>query len=158
VLASIRELTLLFAPNINSYKRFARGSFAPTGVAWGLDNRTCAVRVVGEGASMRMELRVPGGDVNPYLAVAGMIATSLDGIDRELVLDDPLVANAYDADVERLPATLRDAVTLFEGSALARRALGDDVVDHYAHNARIEIDAFDTAVTDWERHRGFERL
>ncbi len=158
VLAATRELTLLFAPNINSYKRFARGSFAPTAVAWGLDNRTCAVRVVGDGASMRMELRVPGGDVNPYLAVAGMIAACLDGIDRELSLEEPLVGNAYDADVEHLPRTLREAVGLFERSTLARRALGDDVVDHYATNARIEIDAFDGAVTDWERERGFERL
>ena len=158
VLASMRELTLLFAPNINSYKRFARGSFAPTAVAWGLDNRTCAVRVVGQGASMRMELRVPGGDVNPYLAIAGMIAAGLDGIDRGLTLDDPLAGNAYEAEVEHLPATLRDALVLFEDSALARRAFGDDVVDHYANNARVEVDAFDSAVTDWERHRGFERL
>jgi len=158
VLGAMRELSLLFAPNINSYKRFARGSFAPTAVAWGIDNRTCAVRVVGDGASMRMELRVPGGDVNPYLAVAGMIAASLDGVDRELSLDDPLAGSAYDADVDRLPATLRDAAALFERSALARRCFGDDVVDHYVNNARIEIDAFDAAVTDWERHRGFERL
>jgi len=105
-----------------------------------------------------MELRVPGGDVNPYLAVAGMIAASLDGIDRELSLDDPLAGSAYDADVDRLPVTLRDAAALFERSALARRCFGDDVVDHYVNNARIEIDAFDAAVTDWERHRGFERL
>ena len=158
VLGAMRELTLLFAPNINSYKRFARGSFAPTAVAWGIDNRTCAVRVVGDGASMRMELRVPGGDVNPYLAVAGMIAASLDGVDRELVLGEPLAGSAYDADVERLPVTLRDAAALFEQSALARRCFGDEVVDHYVNNARIEIEAFDAAVTDWERHRGFERL
>jgi len=158
VLGAMRELTLLFAPNINSYKRFARGSFAPTAVAWGIDNRTCAVRVVGDGASMRMELRVPGGDVNPYLAVAGMIAASLDGVDRELVLGESLAGSAYDADVERLPVTLRDAAALFEQSALARRCFGDEVVDHYVNNARIEIEAFDAAVTDWERHRGFERL
>ncbi len=158
LLEATSELTLLFAPNINSYKRFARGSFAPTAVAWGLDNRTCAVRIVGDGASMRMELRVPGGDVNPYLAVAGMIAASLDGIDRELTLGDPFVGSAYDADVDHLPRTLRHAVELFERSALARRCLGGDVVDHYANNARIEIEAFDGAVTDWERHRGFERL
>ncbi len=107
---------------------------------------------------MRMELRVPGGDVNPYLAIAGMIAASLDGIDRGLTLDDPLAGNAYEAEVEHLPATLRDALVLFEDSALARRAFGDDVVDHYANNARVEVDAFDSAVTDWERHRGFERL
>jgi len=158
VLGGMRELTLLFAPNVNSYKRFATGSFAPTAVAWGLDNRTCAVRVVGDGASMRMELRVPGGDVNPYLAIAGIIAASLDGIDRELTLDDPLVGNAYDAAADHLPPTLRDAAVLFERSALARRAFGDGVVEHYVNNARIEVEAFDAAVTDWERHRGFERL
>ena len=105
VLASMREFTLLFAPNINSYKRFARGSFAPTAVAWGIDNRTCAVRVVGDGASMRMELRVPGGDVNPYLAVAGMIASSLDGIDRELPLGDPLAGSAR-MNIEVMPAVI----------------------------------------------------
>lgn len=158
VLAAMRELTLLFAPNINSYKRFARGSFAPTAVAWGIDNRTCAVRVVGDGPSMRMELRVPGGDVNPYLAVAGMIAASLEGIGQQLSLGHPLAGSAYDADVDRLPTTLRDAATMFEQSALARRCFGDDVVDHYVNNARVEITAFDAAVTDWERHRGFERL
>lgn len=158
VLDAMRELALLFAPNINSYKRFAKGSFAPTAVAWGLDNRTCAVRVVGAGESMRMELRVPGGDVNPYLAIAGIIAASLDGIDRELVLADPLVGSAYDAAADHLPSTLRDAAVLFEQSALARRAFGDDVVDHYVNHARIEVEAFDAAVTDWERHRSFERL
>ena len=105
VLASMREFTLLFAPNINSYKRFARGSFAPTAVAWGIDNRTCAVRVVGDGASMRMELRVLGGDVNPYLAVAGMIASSLDGIDRELPLGDPLAGSAR-MNIEVMPAVI----------------------------------------------------
>ncbi len=158
VLAGMRELTLLFAPNINSYKRFARGSFAPTAVAWGLDNRTCSVRVVGHGASLRMELRVPGGDVNPYLAIAGIIAASLDGIDRELVLGEPLVGSAYDVHADQLPSTLRDAAALFEQSALARRAFGDGVVEHYVNHARIEVEAFDVAVTDWERHRGFERL
>lgn len=107
---------------------------------------------------MRMELRVPGGDVNPYLAVAAMIAASIDGIDRELPLGDALAGNAHDADVQHLPRTLRESVELFERSALARRSFGDDVVDHYANNARIELDSFDTAVTDWERHRGFERL
>ena len=107
---------------------------------------------------MRMELRVPGGDVNPYLAVAGLIAASLDGIERDLQLGDPLVGNAYEAEVGHLPTTLRDAVVLFENSGLARRTFGDDVVDHYANNARIEVDSFDAVVTDWERHRGFERL
>ena len=107
---------------------------------------------------MRMQLRVPGGDVNPYVAIAGVIAASLDGIDRELVLTDPLVGSAYDAAADHLPTTLREAAALFEQSALARRAFGDDVVDHYVNTARIEVAAFDAAVTDWERHRGFERL
>ena len=101
---------------------------------------------------------MPGGDVNPYLAIAGMIAACLDGIDRQLAIPDRLDGNAYTADVERLPTTLRDAAALFENSSLARSAFGDDVVEHYLNNARIEIAAFDASVTDWERHRGFERL
>jgi len=157
-LAVMRELTLLFAPNINSYKRFVAGSFAPTAVAWGLDNRTCAVRVVGHGLSMRMENRVPGGDVNPYLAVAALIAAGLHGIEHELPIDEPFAGNAYNANIDRLPTTLREAAKLFEGSAVARQAFGDDVVDHYVNNARVELQAFDAAVTDWERIRGFERF
>jgi len=158
VLGATRELSVLFAPNVNSYKRFATGSFAPTTLAWGLDNRTCAVRVVGDGPSMRMELRVPGGDVNPYLAIAGIIAAMLDGVDRRTPLGAPLAGNAYDSDAARLPTTLREAAGLFAASTLAREAFGDDVVDHYVNAARIEVEAFDAAVTDWERHRGFERL
>ena len=140
ILATLREFTLLYAPNINSYKRFAAGSFAPTTVAWGRDNRTCAVRLVGHGAGSRLENRVPGGDVNPYLAIAGMLAGGMYGIEQELDLEDELVGNAYDA-VE--PATravhLRDARDLFRDSAVARAAFGDDVVEHYAHAADIEI-------------------
>lgn len=159
LLATIRELTLFFAPNINSYKRFADGSFAPTAVAWGMDNRTCALRVVGHGPSIRVECRVPGGDVNQYLAVAALIAGGLYGIDRGLELGEPYAGNAYDArDVERLPATLGEAATLFGDSALAREAFGDDVVAHYLNNAHVELKAFNAAVTDWERIRGFERL
>jgi glutamine synthetase len=158
VLASARELTVFYAPNINSYKRFVDGSFAPTVVAWGPDNRTCAVRVVGHGRNIRMEFRVPGGDVNPYLAVAALIAGGLYGIDRGLEIPDPCAGNAYDSDAERLPATLAEAAALFEGSALAREAFGDDVVAHYLNNARVESAAFNAAVTDWERMRGFERL
>ena len=159
ILATLREFTLLYAPNINSYKRFAAGSFAPTTVAWGRDNRTCAVRLVGHGAGSRLENRVPGGDVNPYLAIAGMLAGGMYGIEQELDLEDELVGNAYDA-VERphVPATLRDARDLFRDSAVARAAFGDDVVEHYAHAADIEIAAYDAVVTDWERRRGFERL
>ncbi|MBL5972915.1 MAG: glutamine synthetase [Candidatus Leucobacter sulfamidivorax] len=157
-LAALREFTLLYAPNINSYKRFVAGSFAPTAVAWGHDNRTCALRVVGRGHAMRVENRVPGGDVNQYLAVAGMLASGLHGIENQLQLGEPLAGNAYESDVERVPTTLREAADLFEGSALAREVFGDEVVDHYVHAARVEVAAFDSAVTDWERVRGFERL
>ncbi|WP_424448539.1 glutamine synthetase family protein [Microbacterium arborescens] len=158
VLATLREFTLLYAPTINSYKRYAKGSFAPTGVAWGVDNRTCALRVVGHGASLRVENRVPGGDVNPYLAIAAIIAGGLHGIENELPLPAPLTGNAYDSDVAHLPTTLREAAALFEQSDIARAAFGDDVVSHYLNQARIEVEAYDAAVTDWERIRGFERL
>ncbi|MGY1600931.1 glutamine synthetase family protein [Geodermatophilus sp. SYSU D00815] len=157
-LAGQRELTLLMAPNVNSYKRFAAGSFAPTAVAWGLDNRTCALRVVGHGPSLRVENRVPGGDVNPYLALAAVLAAGLHGIENELPLEPALGGNAYSSDRPRVPTTLRDAAELFEKSSLARAAFGDDVVDHYTNAARVELAAFDAAVTDWERVRGFERL
>jgi glutamine synthetase len=157
-LACQRDLTLLMAPNINSYKRFALGSFAPTAVAWGFDNRTCALRVIGHGSSLRFENRVPGGDVNPYLALAASIAAGLHGIEHELSLEEAFAGNAYDSDKPRVPSTLRDACELFEVSATARKAFGDDVVDHYANAARVELAAFDAAVTDWERVRGFERL
>ncbi|MGW8849139.1 glutamine synthetase family protein [Streptomyces xiamenensis] len=157
-LAALRELTLLYAPNINSYKRFRPGSFAPTAVAWGPDNRTCALRVIGHGPSHRLENRLPGGDVNPYLAVAGMIAAGLYGVEHELELPDACTGNAYTAGAETVPATLREAADLWENSALARHAFGDDVVEHYLHMARVEQNAYDTAVTDWERFRSFERL
>jgi glutamine synthetase len=158
-LAALRELTLLFAPNINSYKRFAEGSFAPTAVAWGRDNRTCAMRVVGHGPARRVENRMPGADVNPYLALAAMIAAGLDGIDRSLELPPAVDGNAYsDSELEHVPSTLRDAHDLFAASKLAREAFGDEVVEHYLNNARVELTAFESAVTDWERVRGFERL
>jgi glutamine synthetase len=157
-LAGMRELTLLFAPNINSYKRFVPGSFAPTAVRWGHDNRTCALRVVGHGPSLRFENRVPGGDVNPYLAVAAMIAAGLRGVEEELPLEPAFRGNAYGSDSPTVPSTLRDALELWEQSPLARSAFGDEVVDHYANMARVEIAAFDRATTDWERARGFERL
>ncbi len=157
-LATLRELTLCYAPNINSYKRFAEGSFAPTAVAWGMDNRTCAMRVVGDGESMRVECRAPGGDVNPYLAVAALIAGGLHGIDSGLQLPDPVAGNAYASDARRLPTTLAEAADLFAGSAVAREAFGDEVVEHYLNNARVELAAFNSSVTDWERVRGFERF
>lgn len=157
-LSAMREFTLLYAPNLNSYKRFTRGSFAPTAVAWGHDNRSCALRVVGHGHGMRVENRVPGGDVNQYLAVAGMLASGLHGIEREIELVEPLSGNAYTSDVEQVPTTLREAADLFEASELAHEVFGDEVVEHYVHAARTEVAAFDAAVTDWERGRGFERL
>ena len=157
-LKTMRELTLFFAPNINSYKRYVAGSFAPTAVAWGLDNRTCALRVVGHGRSLRVENRVPGGDVNQYLAVAALIAGGLYGIEHELELEPIFEGNAYESDAPRVPTTLRDAAQLFSQSAIAREAFGDDVVEHYLNNARVEQAAFDAAITDWERVRGFERL
>ncbi|MCS5733553.1 glutamine synthetase family protein [Herbiconiux daphne] len=157
-IVAMRELTLFYAPNINSYKRYVDGSFAPTAVAWGFDNRTCALRVVGHGLGMRVENRVPGGDVNQYLAVAALIAAGLYGIENELELEDAYVGNAYEGDSPRVPSNLRDSMALFAESAIAREAFGDEVVDHYLNNARIELAAFDAAVTDWERVRGFERL
>jgi glutamine synthetase len=158
-LAGLRELTLLFAPNVNSYKRFAAATFAPTAVAWGHDNRTCSLRVVGEGPSLRFENRVGGADLNPYMALSAIIAAGLDGVDRGLELEPVFEGNAYVAeDKPRVPGSLRDARELFAGSELARAALGDDVVDHYVNAADVELEAFGAAVTDWEHKRGFERL
>ncbi len=159
-LAYARELTLLLAPNINSYKRFAAGSFAPTTVAWGNDNRTCALRVVGHGAGLRFENRSGGADLNPYIALSALIAAGLEGVDRGLELEPAFEGNAYNAgdDKPRLPTTLAQARTLFADSALAANAFGQDVVAHYLNAADVELRAFESAVTDWERVRGFERL
>jgi glutamine synthetase len=158
ILATMSEFTLLYAPNINSYKRFADGSFAPTAVAWGEDNRTCAVRLVGHGPSARMENRVPGGDVNPYLALAAMLAGGRHGIDEGLELEAELKGNAYHSDKPHVPHTLREARDLWTSSAIARAAFGDEVVDHYTNMADVELKAFDAAVTDWELTRSFERM
>jgi glutamine synthetase len=159
MLAGLRDLTLFLAPNINSYKRYAALSFAPTTVAWGHDNRTCALRVVGHGASRRIECRVAGADVNPYLALSALIAAGLHGVEAELELEPALEGNAYEAtERPQVPSTLRDARDLFATSAIVRDAFGEDVVEHYLNNARVELEAYDAAVTDWERFRGFERL
>jgi glutamine synthetase len=157
-LARLRELSLLLAPNINSYKRYQPGTFAPTAARWGRDNRTCALRVVGHGQSLRFEHRVPGADVNPYLAVAALIAAGLHGIDERLPLEPPCETNAYVGGGPSVPTTLREAGALWRESTFAREAFGDEVVDHYANMADVELNAFDAAVTDWERYRGFERL
>ncbi|MFD3329195.1 glutamine synthetase family protein [Streptomyces sp. NPDC058701] len=157
-LAALRDFSLLYAPNINSYKRFRPGSFAPTAVAWGVDNRTCALRVVGHGRSMRFENRLPGGDVNPYLAVAGLVAAGLYGIEHRLELPEACAGNAYTGDYAHVPTTLREAAELWENSEIAKAAFGPEVVAHYRNMARVELDAFDSAVTDWELRRSFERL
>ena len=157
-IACMRELTMLYAPHVNSYKRFAPGSFAPTAVAWGRDNRTCSLRVVGEGESLRVENRLPGADVNPYLALSAMIAAGLHGIENELALEPAFEGNAYESDKPRVPHNIYDARDAFAESAVARDAFGAEVVDHYLNRARVEIEAFESAVTDWERFRGFERL
>jgi len=158
VLATLQDFTLLYAPAINSYKRYQPGSFAPTAVAWGEDNRTCALRVVGHGGGLRVENRVPGGDVNPYLAQAAMLAGGLHGVRTELELEPAFVGNAYAADAARVPSTLREARDRFAASELAEAAFGKDVVAHYVRAAEVELEAFEAAVTDWERRRGFERF
>jgi glutamine synthetase len=157
-IACLRDFMLFFAPNVNSYKRYAKGSFAPTAVAWGKDNRTCSLRVVGHGGSLRVENRIPGGDVNPYLAISAMIAAGLYGIENELPLEDEFAGNAYETDKPHVPTNLREAHDLLAPSEAARSAFGDEVVEHYLNMARVEIEAFEAAVTDWERYRNFERL
>ncbi|HYI61282.1 MAG TPA: glutamine synthetase family protein [Acidimicrobiales bacterium] len=159
LLAASRELTWLFAPTVNSYKRFQPDSWAPTAIAWGDDNRTCGLRVVGHGAHRRVESRIPGADVNPYLAYAGVIAAGLHGLEHEIDPGPAFQGNAYEAtDVERIPSTLVEAIDLWEGSAIARAAFGDDVHHHLLNTARQEWLAANRAVTDWELRRGFERL
>jgi glutamine synthetase len=156
-IACARELALFLAPNINSYKRYAAGSWAPTTLAWGHDNRTCGFRIVGHGGSKRVETRIPGGDVNPYLAFAALIAAGLHGIEAGLELPPPLEGNAYESDAARFPSTLREAITALEEGSVARAAFGDEVVDHYLNYGRTEQRLFDEAVTCWERERLFER-
>ncbi len=158
LLATMKDFTLLYAPNVNSYKRFAAGSFAPTAIAWGRDNRTCAIRLVGRGPSARLENRVPGGDVNPYLALAAMLAGGLYGIENELELEPELIGNAYTSGRETVPLTLQAARDAFASSEIARATLGDEVVDHYTNMADVELAAFNAHVTDWELQRSFERM
>ena len=132
---------------------------APTAVAWAVDNRTCSLRVVGHGPSLRFENRAGGSDLNPYLALSALVVAGLFGVERGLELEPAYKGNAYLAtDRPRLPATLREARDLFASSQLAREAFGEAVVEHYVHAADVELQAFDATVTDWERFRGFERL
>jgi glutamine synthetase len=156
-IAALKELAIFVAPTINSYKRFAAGSWAPTTLAWGHDNRTCGFRIVGHGQALRTETRIPGGDVNPYLAFAALLAAGLHGIENELELPPPLEGNAYESDAERFPHTLREGIAALEDGSVARQALGDEVVDHYLNYARTEQRLFDEVVTCYERERMFER-
>jgi glutamine synthetase len=156
-IACLKELAIFLAPTINSYKRYAAGSWAPTTLAWGHDNRTCGFRIVGHGQGLRAETRIPGGDVNPYLAFAALLAAGLYGIENELELPPPLEGNAYESDAERFPHSLREAIEALENGKTARPAFGDDVVDHYLNYARTEQRLFDEVVTCYERERMFER-
>ncbi len=156
-IACARELAIFFAPTINSYKRYAAASWAPTTLAWGHDNRTCGFRIVGKGPALRAETRIPGADANPYLAFAAIIAAGLHGIERGLELPAAFEGNAYESDVERFPHSLREAIVALESGTMARAALGDEVVDHYLNYARTEQELFDSVVTCYERERMFER-
>jgi glutamine synthetase len=157
--AHVADVTVLFAPTVNSYKRFVDGSWAPTRVAWSYDNRTAGFRLVGRDQSLRVECRIPGADCNPYLALAGLAAAGLDGIVNRTPPPDRFVGDVYAATgLERVATTLRDATDAFEASPFATDAFGADVVEHYTHFFRTEQAAFDAAVTDWERHRYFERI
>ena len=156
-IACFRELAVFLAPTVNSYKRYAAGSWAPTTLAWGHDNRTCGFRIVGHGKALRAETRIPGGDVNPYLSFAAVLAAGLYGIENALELPPPLEGNAYESDAERFPHALRDAIDALENGKMARAAFGDGVVDHYLNYARTEQRLFDQVVTGYERERLFER-
>ena len=154
-----RELSYFYAPNSNSYKRYQAATFAPTRIAWARDNRTCGFRVVGEGDSLRIENRIPGADVNPYLAFAATVAAGLHGIARKIEPPDELKGNAYETtQVQPVPKTLAEAAALLEGSEAAREAFGETVFAHYLHAAKAEVAAHDRAVTDWEKGRLFERI
>ena len=156
-IAYASELAIFLAPNVNSYKRYAAGTWAPTTLAWGEDNRTCGFRIVGHGQRLRPETRIPGADANPYLAFAALLAAGLHGIENRLELPPAFTGNAYESDVERFPNTLRAAIAALEKGSMARAALGDDVVEHYLNYARAEQEQFDRVVTGYERERLFER-
>jgi glutamine synthetase len=156
-ISCLGDLAIFVAPVVNSYKRFAAGSWAPTTLAWGYDNRTCGFRVVGHGSSCRPETRIPGADANPYLAFAALLAAGLYGIEEKLELEPAFEGNAYESEVERFPHSLRAAIGRLESSEVARRLLGDDVIEHYLNYARTEQELFDKTVTGYERERMFER-
>ncbi|WP_298567222.1 glutamine synthetase family protein [uncultured Aliiroseovarius sp.] len=152
------DYTFFMAPYINSYKRFMKGTFAPTRIIWSVDNRTAGFRLCGEGTNaVRVECRIPGSDMNPYLAIAGMLAAGLAGIEEKLTLQPPTKGDVYQGESGMIPGNLRDAREALLGSDMLRSAMGDDVVDHYARTAEVEIEEFERIVTDWEVARGFER-
>jgi glutamine synthetase len=154
----VRELALFVAPSVNSYKRYAAESWAPTSIAWGRDNRTCGFRVVGHGPSRRVECRIPGADVNPYLCMAALLAAGLDGIEHATDPGPEQKGNAYEGnEADAFPSTLREAVELWEGSEFAKSAFGEAVHKHYLNYGRSEQRLFDEVVTDYERRRMFER-
>ena len=158
-MAMAREFAYFYAPSVNSYKRYQSGSFAPTRIVAGWDNRTCGFRLCGEGSGFRVENRLPGADANPYLAFAATIAAGLHGIKNKLKPPRLYEGNAYqDATLPQVPKTLREAIMELERSKVAREALGARVVEHYLHTARLEQQAFDQVVTDWELMRNFERI
>jgi glutamine synthetase len=158
-MAMARELAYFYAPGVNSYKRYQSGSFAPTRIVAGWDNRTCGFRLCGEGSGFRVENRIPGADANPYLAFAATVAAGLHGVAAKLKAPKLYDGNAYeDAALPQVPKTLREAVSELERSKAARAAFGERVVNHYVHAAKLEQQAFDQAVTDWELIRNFERI
>lgn len=157
-LSLAREMSLFFAPTINSYKRYQAGSFAPTKAVWSSDNRTAGFRLCGEGKSLRIECRIPGADANAYLAFAVLLATGLYGIEQKMKLEPMAKGNIYAQNVREVPTTLREAIDALDGSKVLRKLLGDDVVDHYLHTARIEQGEYDKRITDWELRRYFERV
>jgi glutamine synthetase len=158
-LAHTAELMPFFAPTVNSYKRYQAGSWAPTGIAWSYDNRTAGTRVVGRGKSLRLETRIPGADVNPYLAYAALLAAGLHGIRNQIEPPEIFTGDVYlAADLPQVPRTLRDAIDALARSDFARQTFGDEVIDHYLHFYRTELHAFQNAVTDWERARYFEQI
>ena len=158
LLAHASEFTFFLAPNINSYKRFQAGTFAPTKAIWSLDNRTAGYRICGSGKAVRVECRVGGSDLNPYLAFAAQIAAGISGIENKMTLEPEFKGDAYAAKKAReIPSTLRDAAVALKKSKMLRAAMGDEVVEHYVHSAEWEQFEYDRRVTDWEIGRGFER-
>jgi glutamine synthetase len=153
------DITCFLAPYINSYKRFQAGTFAPTRAVWSRDNRTAGFRLCAEDSkAIRIECRIGGADLNPYLAFAALIAAGLAGIDEKLTLDPPFEGDAYvDEKLPEVSKTLREASAALKGSSMLREAFGDEVVDHYVHTAEWEQKEYDRRITDWELQRGFER-